>query len=330
MQQAYFSLQRSQLLIESFRDIYDINKQELELLEAQKSIGMATVYDVEQTRSQLFNQLSQLVRYSQNYIQQAAQLAKLLALPPGSIVIPSEPASIYWSWDQTMESTIAKGIDQREEIMASLAAAQSARWSGISMIRSYLPVFQLVGSGNYNFSDGYTNVPVQSDPGESYTWNSAWTTTAGIGFTWSIFDGGINAARAQALYSKSRALKAKAAEETFDVVKQIETSYGQMLTSRIAISSARQAYHSAQKAQKAARARFAVGVGNITSVVQSIQLLSTASQQVAEAMLSYNNAVAELYRYSATWPGIAESEVRQRMKSMRDMRSEATTHFDFE
>jgi hypothetical protein len=58
-------------------------------------------------------------------------------------------------------------------------------------------------------------------------------------------------------------------------------------------------------------------VGDITSVVQTIQQLSQAAQQVSESILSYNTALAQLYRYSATWPSQTQSEVRQHLQSLR-------------
>ena len=90
-----------------------------------------------------------------------------------------------------------------------------------------------------------------------------------------------------------------------------------MQTARIGVKSAQQAFESAQIAQEASRARFAVGVGDITSVVQTIQQLSASAIQLSQATLLYNTAVAELYRYSATWPADAETELDQRLQRMR-------------
>jgi outer membrane protein TolC len=81
LQQSYYALQTSRQLIDSFRRIYAINQQQLTMLEAQRSIGLTTVLDVEATRSQLFAQLNQLVGYIRSYIDQAASLAAVMALP---------------------------------------------------------------------------------------------------------------------------------------------------------------------------------------------------------------------------------------------------------
>jgi outer membrane protein TolC len=318
IQEAYYGVQQSQQLIDSYKKIYAINKRQLSILEAQKNIGMATVLDVEQTRSQLFSQLNQLVESTQFYVEQTADLAALLALPPGTLAIPSDMAVIQGSWPNPLDETIQLALAQREEIMANLAAAESSQWRGISLIRSYLPVFQLVGTGSLNYQNGFRNVSVDNDPELDYASRSNWSASAGIGFSWSIFDGGINAANAQSSYAESREFKAAASRNKLNVTKQVKKSFGKMRTSQVAIESARAAYQSAELAQEAARARFSAGVGDITSVVQSIQLLSTAAQQVSSAIFNYNSAIAELYRYSSTWPGDFEMKVQRRVETMRN------------
>ena len=317
IQEAYQGLQSSQQLIENFQQIYKINKTQLEILESRKSIGMVTVLDVEQTRSQLFAQLNELVLYTRNYIAQSARLAEALNFPREQLVIPSEQAKPRNPWPLPLQDTVTIAVSQREEILASLAAAEAADWVSVTALKSYLPVFSLLAAGNLNGWIGYQNVPVSTDPGNSYSRSRTWSAAVGVGFNWSIFDGGIQAANAQAARSQARQHSAQSATTELKVIQQVRTSYGQMQTARVAVNSAREAYRSAQLAQEAARARFHAGVGDITSVVQTIQQLSQAAQQRAQAVLSYNNAVSQLYRYSATWPGETEHALEQRVSTMR-------------
>ena len=324
IQQNYFSLQSTQQLIDSFQQIYTINKQQLNILEARKSIGMVTVQELEQTRSQLFSQLNQLILYTQNYIDQAAALAQALALPRDQLAIPADPASMQGQWALSVSDTITRALQQREEILASLSAAEAAEWSAVAAIRTYLPVFSLVASGNLIGWNGYQAVPVPVDPGQAYARNRQWSAAVGIGLNWSLFDGGVQAANAQAAKAQARQQQAAAASSEFQVVQQVRSSYGQMQTALVAVSSAEQAYRSAELAQDASRARFEVGVGDITSVVQTIQQLSQAAQQRAQALLSYNNAVSQLYRYSATWPAGTQQELDQRIEILRSDPQPAT------
>jgi len=315
IQQSYYAMQSSRQLIDSFRRIYEINEQQLARIEAQRSIGMTTVLDVESTRSQLFAQLNQLVGYTKLYIDQSASLAQAMALPEGVLAAPSEPAGLLGDWPLPLQETVNKARQQREEILASLAAAEAAHWTGVAAMRSYLPAFQLVGTGSLLANSGTQSYTGTS--GDTATTIINKTAAIGIGFTWSIFDGGIQAANAQAASAQARLQAAQASSTQLQVMQEVRSSYGQLVTARVAYNSALQAYRSAELAQQASRARFDVGVGDITSVVQTIQQLSQASQQVSESILSYNTALAQLYRYSATWPTQTQSEVRQRLEGLR-------------
>lgn len=317
IQQSYYALQSSNELIRSFRKIYAINKQQLAILEAQRSIDMITVLDLEATRSQLFLQLNQLVTYTRSYIEQAASLAAALALPEGTLAVPSEAAALRGEWPLSLQQTINQALQQREEIKASLAAAESARWSAVSALRSYLPALQLVGSSSLIANNGtqpYANGS-QNDQSPTSVLNS--TTSIGIGFTWSIFDGGIQAANAEAAKAQARQQIAQASSSRLTAIQQVRSSYGQLATARLAYSSAQQAYRSAELAQQASTARFAVGVGDITSVVQTIQQLSQAAQQLSQATFSYNTALAQLYRYSAIWPPQSQADVQRLLQTLR-------------
>ena len=144
--------------------------------------------------------------------------------------------------------------------------------------------------------------------------------TAGIGFNWQ-FDGGQNAALAQSYFANSRSILSAKASTEDQAVSQVRASFGQMKTSIVAIQAARESYRSAVLAQDAARARFDVGVGDITSVIQAVTQLSTASNQLAGAIFNYNSSISQLYRYSATWPKAAKKQYVQRIDSLRETAS---------
>ncbi len=317
IQQGYYALQSSRELIDNFRKIYAINQQQLSMLEAQKSIGMTTVLDVEATRSQLFAQLNQLVGYVRSYIDQSARLAALMALSEEELAIPSEQAEIQGSWSLSLEQTIERARKQREEILASLAAAESARWSSVAALRSYLPVFSLVANGSLITNDGPEKTLNDEIVSNVDTNLRNGTAAIGLGFNWMLFDGGIQAANAESSKAQARQQRAQATNTELQVVQQVRSSYGQLQTAKVAFISAQQAYRSAELGQEAARARFAIGVGDITSVVQTIEQLSQATEQLSAATLRYNTAIAQLYRYSATWPGQTKIEVEEQLKLFR-------------
>ena len=315
IQQSYFSIQSSAQLIESFKQIYAINKQQLRILSERQNIRMATVLDVEQTKSQLFAQLNQLVNYTQQYITQTGQLAKNLALKPGQLAIPVEKATPQGVWTRSLSQTIEEALQQREEILADIAAAEAAEWTGIAALRQYLPVFSIQASGSLFDQNGYQNILASEDPNKNRSDRQTWNATIGVGFRWNAFDGGLNAATAETQFARSRKLLATASKSKLQITEEVQSSYGAMETAKIGIKSAEQAYRSAEIAQEAARARFDVGVGDIVSVVQAINLLSSAAIQKSQATLTYNNSIAKLYRYSANWPMKSQKDVNLRIKT---------------
>ncbi len=317
IQQNYFSIQSSAQLIDNFKQIYEINKQQLSILSERQSIRMTTVLDVEQTRSQLFAQLNQLVSYTRQYITQTGELAKNLALKPGHLAIPVEKARPQGVWELSLSQTIEEALQQREEILADIAAAEAAEWNGIAELRRYLPVFSVQASGDLFNQNGYNDILINEDPNKSKRDTQRWTATIGIGFRWNVFDGGINAATAETQFAQSRQFLAKASKSKLQISQEVQSSYGAMETAKIGIKSAEQAYRSAEIAQEAARARFDVGVGDIVSVVQAINLLSNAATLKSQATLTYNNSIAQLYRYSANWPMASQKDVGLRLKMNR-------------
>ncbi len=315
IQQNYFSIQSRAQLIDNFKQIYAINKQQLEILSERQSIGMTTVLDVEQTKSQLFSQLNELIGYTRQYITQTGQLAENLALESGQLAIPLEKAKPQGNWSQSLSQTIDEALHQREEILAEIAAAEAAEWNGIAALRQYLPVFSVQASGNLFSKNGYDNILINENPNKSKRDTQRWDAGIGIGFRWNVFDGGISAATAETQFAKSRKFLARASNSKLQIRQQVQSSYGSMETAKIGIKSAEQAYRSAEIAQEAARARFDVGVGDIVSVVQAINLLSIAARQKSQATLTYNNSIAELYRYSANWPMASQKDVNLRIKT---------------
>ena len=318
IQQLYFQIQSSQQNIKNFQQIYKISQQQLEMVEAQKSIGILTVSEVEQARNLLYSQLTQLITFTYSYYQQSAELSRLLALPANQLAIPNQPAQIQGEWGVPLNETIRMAIQQREEIKESLAAAESANWTSVALLRQYLPTFSLVASGSLTRNDGYSGVKVDADPANSYRLEKQWDAGVGINFNWQIFDGGIYAASAQSQKAQAQQKFSRAVAEELLVTQEVRSSFGKYQTSLVGVTTARQAYRSAELAQEAVSARFEVGLDNINSLVITLQALSQAAQQLSQAVLDHNIAVADLYRYSSTWPGASQQEVQDRLKTLRD------------
>lgn len=324
LQSSYFKLQASRQTIEDFERLVDVSRKQVEALRAKFAIGVVNIGDVHLATSQLYQQLSSLVASYQQYFDNAADLAKVAGLPPGMLILPADELEPFGEWTLTLGETLEEGLRLREEIQASLASSESSRWEATALFRSTWPSFSLVAYGAYQNLDGSGSDEVGSRGGLSsnattigraVNRNLDWG--IGVGFNWTLYDGGISAAKAEASRASSLADQSQAMNDRLEVTQQLESAYGKYSTSQIAIQSAEQGLKAARESQKVAQTRLLIGVGDVSAVVQAMQLTAAAAQEKINAVLAYNQSVAELYRYSAQWPEGTLPLVQARMEALK-------------
>lgn len=315
IQQAYFSLQEQQLLIKSYEEILKGTDRQVQITEAKFNNGLVSIADVEQIRTQQFTTLSTVINAYRQLIDASSQLAQTMALPPGTLVLPSEVLTPLGSWDEPLQSTIEQALKLREEIQASLAAAASASWSATSLFNRYWPQFSVGALGRYAGSNRTSGLPGESTSFNDRTLN--WDGAIGVGFNWRLFDGGINAANAEVQKAAARSARDQAAERKLDVSREVEQSYANYITSQLALESSKAQVNSARAAAVAVQERFAVGVSDMTAVVQVLNQSIDAANAYATAVRVYNGAIASLYRSSARWPAGTEPLLMQRIGQLR-------------
>ena len=74
---------------------------------------------------------------------------------------------------------------------------------------------------------------------------------------------------------------------------------------------------SARAAAVAVRARFEVGVSDMSSLVVALNQAINAANNYASSVKDYNSSVAALFRSSARWPASTQPLLNQRVSSLR-------------
>ena len=97
-------------------------------------------------------------------------------------------------------------------------------------------------------------------------------------------------------------------EETL-VAQQIKDSFSQYKAYDVAIGLAERQLASAKLNSDVSAERFRVGIGDITTVVQAQQLLSSAVQAEVQALQQFNLAIAQLNRYAAILPNGVSQDI---------------------
>lgn len=318
-QSAYFSLQEQMQLVADYEAILDTTNQMVATTEAQFVSGYASLADVEQIRTQQFQTLTTLIDTYRRLVDAAARLAQAMALPTGVLSIPKERLTPLGQWTSSEAETLRQAEQMREEIQASLAKASSQGWQAVSLFYNYWPRFSTNASGtllnanssaNSGASNQISSTTVNSE-------DSVWTGAVGLGFTWSIFDGGINAAQAEQRKATAKQFYDQAAVIRLSVAREVERSYANYQASAMALVSTKYQLQSAQNAAAIIRERFRIGFSDMTAVVQTYRQSIQASGAYAQAIREFNLAIAELYRYSASWPDGALPLLQRRVDSLK-------------
>lgn len=317
IQLAYFNLQKQKQLIKSYDEILQFTGRQVRIAEVQFNNGLISIADVEQVRTQQFATITTLIDAYREFIDASSRLAETMALPPGNLVLPSDDLSAEGRWDESLEKTIEQALRLREEIQASLAAAESASWSATSLFNTYWPRFSLGASTQYDYN--YSNI-TSSTQGEVTTFNRRnrlWNGGVGIGFTWQLFDGGINAAQGEIQKAIARQARDQAAQNRLSVTKEVEQSFSAYQTGLRGLLSTEAQAKSARAAAVAVQKRFQVGVDDMSSLVVALNQAIRAANDYASAIRNYNSSVAGLYRSSARWPSGTRLLLETRINTLR-------------
>ena len=316
IQQVYYSLQEQRLLIEAYADILKATTRQVQTTEAQFNNGLINIADVEQIRTQQFATLSTLINAYRQFIDASSRLAQVIAMPPGALVTPSDGLQALGDWPEPLQPTIEQALNLREEIKASLAEAASARWSATALFNTYWPRFSLGANGQYG---NINNDQTQSSQQGNVTTNTRitnWSGGFGLGFTWQFFDGGINAAQAEVQKALGRRASDQAALDRLIVTREVEQAYTAYKTSQLAMKSSEAQVTSARAAAAAVRARFDVGVSDMSSLVVALNQAINAASNYASSVRDYNGSIAALFRSSARWPANTQPLLNQRVVTL--------------
>ena len=310
-QLAYTSVQKGIELIQAFSSIVETDITIVNQIRKNKQAGLSSEADVEQQKTQLYQDLITLIGAYTSLDSAQNELGKALGQVGHQYIIPQDQFVPVGSWDQTLNQTIDMALKMREEIKASAKLAESLSWNAKKIIASYLPSISLTANTSILANNG---IIAQELWGLSPSINKQITTTPALSanITWNFYDGGVNLslARSQERLAK-QALDTARLQET-QISADAATSFTNYSNSQISILSARKAVQAAKSATAIYRVRYSLGVDTITPLVLSIKSLSDSTTSLASAIELYNNSINRLYRNTSTWPdyaGVSLSDV---------------------
>ena len=319
---AYNKLQEIGLLIDAYEQICAVNRLDYELVVTQLKKGVSTVGDRAQQLTLLLNQISTLLNLYNAKVQVGADLARLMGADPGSLVIAQPLLSLDLDspmprWLLGFEATLQQGLRLREEIQIALKQASAERWQAHRLVNQYLPALSLKAYAGYANFTGYYQADVGSSATPYYSNQTSIDVVLGLGMHWTLFDGGVKRARARSADASGASYGQQATAAQQQIGAQIRSSFSSYEVSSMALPAAHLAWEQAQESLAVARKRYAVGIGDFTTIVQANEMLARAADNLSKHRLAYKNSVAELYRYSAEWPPVAQEGLSQLLDLMQ-------------
>lgn len=317
IQQDYYQLQNYTELERYYTELFAITKNIVKIARHRAKTLESNQGQIAQLKSLEFSLLTRRINMHEEVLKAAAQLARNLSLTPGQLAIPSEPLHPDGSWDMALQATIDQALALREEIQQSLTTADHFSWNAVAATNSTLPTLYLMGEGEL-IQNRYQQRDLSRTPSTlTLAEENSLTANAGLFFNWPIFDGGINMAEAKALRKQSDQAKQQAELDRLTATSQVQSSHASYISSLNVMDSASDELKAARLAAETARDDFAKGRTNATTAVQTLEGLRRAAENYYNSVAKHNTAVAELYRYSASWPQAALPLLKQRVDQLR-------------
>jgi outer membrane protein, multidrug efflux system len=283
--QAYVALRGAQALAKSQRGNIATAQDVLRLTQQQQQVGLASMLDVEQARTQLSNNLHVLPGFEQQQQQEMNLLSVLIGQAPGALdatlALPGPLPALPSLIGVGLPSTLAR---RRPDIRQAEAQLHAATANVGVAIASFYPDVSLTGDFGLRALDA----------GFLTNWASAFY-SLGPSVSVPIFQGGqlsaeLRLARAQAV---DAALSYRST--VLNALREVEDALVGYRTDRAARDQLIDTVRSAETTLGLARDRYLHGMADFIQVLNAEETLFTARQSLVQADMALRNDMIALY-----------------------------------
>ncbi|OKH18161.1 hypothetical protein NIES208_06450 [[Limnothrix rosea] IAM M-220] len=245
--------------------------------------GLGTKFDVLRAQVEVANAQQRLTRAyaSQNTVRR--QLAQLLNLPSNADPRAADEIDLAGRWELSLEESILLALQQREELRQQLLQREIDGYQkeiALANIRPQVSVF-----ANYDLLEIYDD---DLDTADGFS--------VGARVRWNLFDGGAANARADQEEVDQAIAENRFLNRSDQIRLAVETAYFNLEASERNIQTASVAVDLADESLRLARLRFRAGVGTQTDVISAQTELTTAQNNLEQAITDYNRSYAQLKR----------------------------------
>ena len=278
VENAYVALQASNAQKLAYEAIVENALYLVKVTEDKQGFGVASGVDVAKQKTNYFSDLAQLQKAIRDIKVDQSNLAELLNVKNAEQISLAQTLKPLGAWSYSLQETLEASIQYRKVVQEMLLDSYIQDVNSNIELATYLPTLQLVAQ-LYGNQTGYWT--------ESYS-DFVKNPSAVLTFQWTGFDGGSARMRSSSYQKLAESAYQAYLDTVNQVKKEARSGFYQVEKGKdIVLSSAAQVQQ-ASKSLELQTARFQLGYGSVTDLVQ-------AQQQMAQAVLDY---VANLRQYN--------------------------------
>jgi len=318
--EAYYQLQQNDQLVR----VYDANlRNDLLILQDTldlKQAGLVPRLNVLRRRAILASDEETLIQSLADRAVARRQLAVLLNLPASVIPSPSDPIVVQPRWPLDLEASLLAAYRGNPELEAILATRTALSQQSQATAAGLLPKLSLFASAGGNSSQtslgnfalagggccGSTALPLSSTSGGDWS--------AGLTFTWLLFDAGNTAGQARALVKREAAAAQQYAATRNDIRLRIEQAFFNHEASLAKLSSARRGVAAALEAFRDSRLRYLTGLDSELNLSNTQERLINSLVQRLNATVNVNITYAKLLKELLPMPRDSNAPIQPQLQ----------------
>ena len=299
--EAYYRQQLADQLRRIRQVVVDNDQVILDQVQALKTAALVPRVDLLRAQARLQQSRFRLEQAEALRLSSQRRLSNLVNVPFTVTLEAREAVRLQPPWPLDLPETIVRGFADNPQLQALEAARIALLRQADRRAAELLPRIGLFATAGYRAAqstspvidlEGCCKGPAFIPGLNSYSGD--WS--AGLSLEWRLFDGGITAgAVAASRAAAERTLQSEAAERNA-IRQRLENAYYDQRAALSQIIAANASFQASREAYRDSRARYEFGLADYTDLADTIQSLTTAMEQRAEATTLANLSYAQLLR----------------------------------
>ena len=299
--EAYYRQQLADQLRRIRQVVVDNDQVILDQVQALKTAELVPRVDLLRAQARLQQSRFRLEQAEALRLSSQRRLSNLVNVPFTVTLEAREAVRLQPPWPLDLPETIVRGFADNPQLQALEAARIALLRQADRRAAELLPSIGLFATAGYRAAQSISPVidlegcckgPAFIPGLNSYSGD--WS--AGLSLEWRLFDGGITAgAVAASRAAAERTLQSEAAERNA-IRQRLENAYYDQRAALSQIIAANASFQASREAYRDSRARYEFGLADYTDLADTIQSLTTAMEQRAEATTLANLSYAQLLR----------------------------------